>query len=55
MSFALPLYKDLSLATQSRLVGPLLKKDFDTGGGQSNCDVAIANDPASWPVAIPNR
>ena len=54
MSVALPLYKDLSLATQFRLVGRF-KKDFDTGGGQSNCDVAIANDPCVVAGRDPNH
>ncbi len=43
LSFELPLYKDLSLATQFRIVGNL-KHDFEPGAG-SGCDVAVANDP----------
>jgi hypothetical protein len=40
----LPIVQDLALATQFRLVGNF-KHDFETGGGQTNCDVAIANEP----------
>ena len=40
----LPLYQDLSLSTNFRIVGRF-KHDFEAGGGSdAGCDVAIAND-----------